>query len=117
MICQYFAFLAYEMWIINNCGFPAELLIIMGALAKHIGVGLVLLFAIIVSTAYFLSIYRQAFLEPTRNDIVADADDLRLRELVIILVFLLVILAGGLYPQAVLDVTEATGTTWLANFH
>jgi NADH-quinone oxidoreductase subunit M len=46
--------------------------------------------------------------------VVADAEDLNRRELLIAGVLALLILAGGLYPQKVLDLTRSTSLDWVA---
>lgn len=101
----------------GTSGFPAELLILLSTFKHHIGAGLAALFAMVLGTAYFLSLYRRAFLGPAHNPVVADAIDLRPRELVIMTVFALLILAVGFYPSAVLDVIKPAGEAWVAQFH
>jgi NADH:ubiquinone oxidoreductase subunit 5 (subunit L)/multisubunit Na+/H+ antiporter MnhA subunit len=64
----------------GTSGFPGELLIIVAALHTHTGAGLAALFGMVLAAAGFLSPFRQAFLGPTRNPDVADADDLLPRE-------------------------------------
>jgi len=95
-------------------GFPAELLLILGALEAHTGTGLAALFAAVLGAGYFLGLYRRAFLGPVTNPVVADAKDLRPRELAVALGLGLLVLLPGLYPQGVLDLTRASGTAWLA---
>ncbi len=94
-------------------GFPAELLLILGALEAHTGSGLAALFAVVLGAGYFLGLYRRAFLGPVTNPAVAEAKDLRPRELVLALGLGLLVLLPGLYPQGVLDLTRASTTAWL----
>ncbi len=94
-------------------GFPAEFLILVSALNTHTGAGLAALFGLVVGAGYFLSAYRLAFLGPLGNAVIADAADLRPRELVLVSVLALLVLAAGLYPQGVLDLTRATTETWM----
>ena len=65
----------------GTSGFPAEFLLILSALDTHTGAGLAALAGVVLGAAYFLGIYRRAFLGPTHNSTVADATDLRAREL------------------------------------
>ncbi|MFA7243200.1 MAG: NADH-quinone oxidoreductase subunit M [Sulfuricellaceae bacterium] len=101
----------------GTSGFPAELLILLSIFKHHIGAGLAALFAMVLGTAYFLSLYRRAFLGATHNPVVADALDLRPRELAIMTLFALLILAVGFYPSIVLDVIKPAGEAWVAQFH
>jgi NADH-quinone oxidoreductase subunit M len=95
-------------------GFPAELLILLSALKTHTGAGLAGLFAMVVSAAYFLGIYRRSFFGPITNPVVADAADLRPRELAIVLVAAAIILVVGFYPSLVLDVIKPAGEAWVS---
>ncbi|MBU1691501.1 MAG: NADH-quinone oxidoreductase subunit M [Gammaproteobacteria bacterium] len=98
----------------GTSGFPAELFILLSTFKHHIGAGLAALFAMVLGTAYFLSLYRQAFFGPANNPVVADAMDLRPRELAIVLVAAAIILVVGFYPSAVLDVIKPAGEAWVA---
>lgn len=95
-------------------GFPAELLILISALSTHTGAGLAALFAMVVAAAYFLGLYRKTFFGPVTNPVVADAIDLRPRELTLALAFTAIVLAVGFYPDAVLDLIKPTAQAWLA---
>lgn len=95
-------------------GFPAELLLILGALQAHTGVGLAALFAAVLSAGYFLGLYRRVFLGPVTNPEVAQCQDLRPRELAVALGLSLLVLLPGLYPQRVLDLTRASTAAWMA---
>jgi len=101
----------------GTSGFPAELLILLSVLKTHTGAGLAALFTMVLGAAYFLSIYRLAFFGPANNPVVADAMDLRPRELTMALVAMAIILAVGFYPSAVLDVIKPAGQAWVARLH
>ena len=94
-------------------GFPAELLILVSALQTHGGAGLAALFGMVLGAAYFLGLYRKAFFGPVTSPVVAQAMDLRPREMAVMLVFALGILAIGLYPALVLDVVQKAGALWV----
>jgi len=87
--------------------------IIISALESYTGVGLAALFGIILGAAYFLGIFRKAFLGECRNEIVADAEDLKRRELLIIVVMSSIVLVVGVYPQLVLGVIQGASEDWI----
>jgi NADH-quinone oxidoreductase subunit M len=97
----------------GTSGFPGELLLLVSAIGAHTGAGLAALLGMILGSAYFLGLYRQAFFGPLRNPVVADAVDLRRRELALVGVLVLLVLAGGLYPSAVLDLTRSAAEAWV----
>lgn len=97
----------------TTSGFPAEFLLIVSVLETHTGAGLVVLFVVILSAAYFLSFYRKAFLGEARHDIIRDAPDLKRREMGILLLIVILVLAFGFYPQGILDMTETSSQHWV----
>lgn len=98
----------------GTSGFPAELLLILSALQVHTGAGLAALFSLVVGAGYFLGLYRKDFFGPVRTIYVERALDLRSRELLVAILFALVVLTLGLYPQAVLDFTKVAGEEWVS---
>jgi NADH-quinone oxidoreductase subunit M len=99
----------------GTSGFPAELLLILSALASHTGAGLAALFGAVLGAGYFLSLYRRAFLGPVTVPAVAEALDLRRRELAVTGAACLLVLTLGLYPQGVLDLTRTAAERWVAH--
>jgi NADH-quinone oxidoreductase subunit M len=99
----------------GTSGFPAELLLILSALRTHTGAGLAALFSLVVGAGYFLGLYRKDFFGPVRTIYVERALDLRRRELLVAILFALVVLTLGLYPQAVLDFTKVAGEEWVSH--
>lgn len=97
----------------GTSGFPAELLILVSSITTHTGAGLAALFGL-VGAGYFLAIYRRAFLGPGSNDVVATACDLRPRELILITLMGALILAAGVYPDAVLGLTRVASEAWVS---
>jgi NADH-quinone oxidoreductase subunit M len=69
---------------------------------------------VVLGAGYFLSSYRRAFFGPVRTIYVERTLDLRSRELLVAVLFALMVLALGLYPQAVLDFTRAAGEEWVS---
>ncbi len=94
-------------------GFPAEFLLILSALETHTGAGLAALAGVVIGAAYFLGIYRRAFLGRAHHSAVADAVDLRARELWVVAVLGTLILAGGIYPDSVLELTRTASEGWI----
>jgi len=117
MLASFFLLFGFAgMGLPGTSGFPAELLILISVFKHHTGAGLAALFAMVLGAAYFLSLYRKTFLGPVTTPVVADAMDLRPRELAIAVIFAFLILAVGFYPSLVLDVIKPAGEAWVANF-
>ena len=98
-------------------GFIAENLILVSVLQTHAGAGIAALFAIVLAATYFFNIYQRAFLGPVRNEVVAQALDLRQRELLLILIFIVVIFLGGIFPNIILDMTRMGSENWINYLH
>jgi NADH-quinone oxidoreductase subunit M len=95
-------------------GFPAELLILVSAIATHAGAGFAALAGSVVGAAYFLGLYRRAFFGPVRSAAIATLPDLRPREFAIALAFASVIVAAGVSPGPVLDLMRPAAEAWVA---
>lgn len=113
----FFMFALASMGVPGTNGFVAEHLILISSLQTHTGAGLAALAGMIITAAYFLSIYRVAFLGECHRSVVTEALDLRPRELLLVLVFTAVILYTGLNPGSVLDITRASSEQWLNHLH
>jgi NADH-quinone oxidoreductase subunit M len=111
----FFLFGLASMGIPGTNGFPAEFLIIVSALKSHTGAGLAALFGVIVGAGYLLAYYRRAFYGPAKNPAIIDAMDIRGRELLLVCTLALIIIATGLYPIAILDVTRSAAELWVNN--
>ena len=109
----FFLFGLASMGVPGTNGFPAELLILLSALTTHTGAGLAALFTMVLGAGYLLGIYRRAFLGPTTSSVVADAKDLRRRELLVVAVIGGLILFIGIYPDAVLDIIRISSEEWI----
>jgi len=94
-------------------GFPAELLILLSALETHTGAGLAALFGLVLGAAYFLDLYRRAFLGPVRSSVVRQSRDLLPRELALAIGLGLLVFLPGLWPNLVLDFTRANAVHWV----
>ncbi len=114
LLASFFLFLGFaSMGIPGTSTFPAEFLIIISALDQYTGVGLAMLFGLILSAAYFLGIYRKAFLGECRSEIIADASDLKKRELLIVFIISIIVLVVGIYPQLVLSTIKVASLDWI----
>jgi NADH-quinone oxidoreductase subunit M len=109
----FFLFGLASMGIPGTSGFPAELLILLSALQTHTGAGLAALAGVVLGAAYFMGMYRKAFLGPVNNVVVAECFDLRRREILVLAVFAALILVAGFYPAAVLDLTRVASEGWV----
>jgi len=115
LLASFFLFFGLAgMGVPGTSGFPAELLILVSALQVHTGAGLAALFGMVLGAAYFLNLYRRAFLGPVTQPGVDQAVDLKPRELALVLVFAALILAFGLYPAPLLDVIRPAAEAWVA---
>ena len=110
----FFFFGLANMGVPGTSSFPAELLIIISTMSIYTGVGLAVLLGVILNAAYFLAIFRKAFLGECNNEVVADAMDLKSRELLIVFVLAVIVLLVGVYPQPVLAVIEQASQMWVS---
>lgn len=97
-------------------GFPAEQLILLGTATLHKGATLAAIGGQMLGVGYFLRYYRRAFLGPVRNRVVAEAADLRPRELLAVVLFAVPLLVAGFYPRFLLHFTQASVVRWVAHF-
>ena len=97
----------------GTSGFPAEFLILYSAITTQTGAGIAALVAVIIGAAYFVSIYRKAFLGAVTSPAVAQSVDLQSREFFIIGVFALLILIAGFYPAGVLQLIDVSSQGWI----
>lgn len=109
----FFLFALASLGVPGTSGFPAEFLILMSALQTHTGAGLAALFAMVLGAAYVLASYRGTFCGPVRSSVVAEACDLRRRELWVAAVSTVLVLLAGLYPAVVLDATREASNQWV----
>ncbi len=113
----FFLFGLASMGIPGTNGFIAEFLLIVSALKSHTGAGLAALFGIVVGAGYLLAYYRRAFYGPAKNQAIIDGVDIRGRELLLVSLLAAIIIASGLYPSAILDVTRSAAELWVGGMH
>lgn len=112
----YFLFVLASIGIPGTSGFPAELLMIIGALNAHTILGIVALFGAILGAAYMLSYTRRAFLGPIVHNDIKHVYDLQPREMALLLIPALLVLGFGFFPSYILDINEITSQVWLERF-
>jgi len=110
----YFIFMLASIGVPGTIGFPAELLLIIGALLAHPSLGITALGGAVLSASYMLSFTRRAFLGPVTHSSVYQAQDLRLRELVLLAVPAILIIIFGFFPNPVLDINRKAAEAWLS---
>lgn len=110
----FFIFGLAGMGVPGTSGFPAEFLLILSALDTHTGAGLAALVGVVLAAAYFLGIYRRAFLGQAHSAVISDAIDLRPRELAIMAVMGILVLVVGFYPNGVLELTRLASEDWVS---
>jgi len=113
LTCFYFLFALASIGIPGTSGFPAELLMIIGALTSHTGLGIAALAGAILGAAYMLSYTRRAFLGPITNNDVAQAQDLRSREFWLLCLPAFLVLVFGFFPDLILSVNQLSSEAWM----
>ncbi len=115
LLTSFFFFLALaNIGVPATSGFPAELLLILSALGHYTGIGIAVLFGIILSAAYILELFRKSFLGQCRNQAILDAQDLKKREILIALIICFIVLFFGLFPQLILETMDVSTQNWVS---
>ena len=112
LTCFYFLFMLASMAVPLTSGFPAELLIVIGALTSHPTLGIATLAGTVLCAAYMLSYTRKAFFGVI-NAQLAHTQDLRPRELALLCLPALLVLLLGFMPNKVLKLNNKATQTWL----
>ena len=110
----YFLFALASIGLPGTSGFPAELLLIIGALTAHPSLGITALAGAVLSAAYMLSFTRRAFFGPVTQAAVKQAQDLRPRELALLCIPALLVLVLGFFPNTLLNVNKVAAEAWLS---
>jgi NADH-quinone oxidoreductase subunit M len=111
--CCYFLFMLASIGVPGTNGFPAELLLLIGALLSHSSLAITALAGAVLSAAYMLSFTRRAFWGGAGRH-VNQITDLRPRELLVLAVPAVLVLAIGFFPNSVFNVSRTTAETWLS---
>lgn len=110
----YFLFALASIGVPGTSGFPAELLLIIGALTAHPSLGVAALTGAILAAAYMLSFTRRTFFGPITYADVGQAQDLRPRELILLCIPAILILGFGFFPDGVLHINQLASEVWLS---
>jgi NADH-quinone oxidoreductase subunit M len=110
----YFLFALSSIGLPGTSGFPAELLMIIGALNTHSILGFAALSGAILSAAYMLSYSRKAFLGPVIHNDIKQVFDLKPREIALLFIPGLLVLIFGFFPDYILNINQSASETWLA---
>ena len=115
LITFYFFFVLASIGLPGTSGFPAELLLIFGALTAHHSLGFTALAGAILSAAYMLSFTRKAFFGPITQNAINKVQDLRPRELAILCIPALLILVFGISPNTLLETNQVAAEAWISS--
>lgn len=114
LTCFYFLFTLASIGVPGTNGFPAELLLIIGALKADSSLGVAALLGAVLGAAYMLSYTRRAFFGPITHPVVSQAQDLHLRELALLCIPALLVLVFGFFPDSVLHINQIASEAWLS---
>lgn len=109
----FFLFALSSMGVPGTNGFPAELLLLLGAFKANSALAMVALFTAVLAAAYMLGFIKRAFFGPLVRDAVIRAQDLRPRELLLLMLPAVLVFVLGLYPQWTMSRQEPTLRAWL----
>jgi len=109
----YFLFMLASIGIPGTNGFPAELLLIVGALTAHPSLGITALAGAVLGSAYTLNYSRRAFFGPVTHPAVGQIQDLRPRELAVLSIPAVLVLIFGFFPDGLVKTGAAATEAWL----
>ena len=89
-------------------GFPAELLVFIGAFRSQPWLAVIALLGTVLGAAYFLAYFMRAFLGPASSEAVRAVRDLQPREAAAAAVLAIAILAIGAFPGPLVDITDTS---------
>jgi NADH-quinone oxidoreductase subunit M len=115
LTCFYFLFMLASIGLPGTSGFPAELLLILGALTAHHSLGFSALAGAVLSSAYMLTFTRKAFFGPITQANVNAIHDLRPREIALLFIPALLILTLGFLPNSLLKTNKMAAEAWLSH--
>lgn len=104
----FFLFGAASIGLPGTSGFHGEFLTLLGAFLRHWPVAVVGVLGVILSAGYFLWYYERAFFGPITRPGVASMRDLTRSETALASAVAVIILAIGVYPSPVMNVTGAS---------
>lgn len=109
----YFIFLLASIGVPGTSGFPAEYMMVIGALIAHPSLGITALVGAVLGAAYMLSFSRRVFFGPIIYNAISQTQDLRPRELALLCLPAVLIIIFGLIPNVVLKTNVISAEAWL----
>ena len=79
---------------------------------RRTNLGLAALFALSIAAGGFLSLYRLAFFGPVTRPAVAQAEDLRPREWLVLVLLIAMIVGIGIYPGPWIEAVRPAAEAW-----
>ncbi|MGB2833759.1 MAG: NADH-quinone oxidoreductase subunit M [Methylotenera sp.] len=99
----------------GTSGFVGEFMVILGAIQTNFWYAFLASFTLIFGAAYTLWMVKRVFYGKIANEKVATLKDLNKREFLILAILAILVLALGVYPQPLTDMTNATVTQLLSH--
>jgi len=99
----------------GTSGFVGEFMVILGAIRANFWYAFLASFTLIFGAAYTLWMVKRVFYGEVANEKVAALKDLNKREFLVLAILATMVLALGVYPQPLTDMTNATVTQILSN--
>ncbi|PPD03585.1 MAG: oxidoreductase [Methylobacter sp.] len=97
----------------GTSGFPAELLLIFGAMIAHPSLAITAVAGLVFTAAYTLPMLRRVFWGPARHPAITRAQDLKPRELAVLALPAVLALWLGFFPGTTLNLTKNAAEAWL----
>jgi NADH-quinone oxidoreductase subunit M len=98
----------------GTSGFVGEFMVILGAIEANFWYAFLASFTLIFGAAYTLWMVKRVFYGEIANSHVAALKDINKRETLILSILAIMVLALGIYPQPLTDMTNATVTQLLS---
>jgi len=99
----------------GTSGFVGEFMVILGAIQVNFWFAFLASFTLIFGAAYTLWMVKRVFYGEVANEKVAALKDLNKREFLILAILAILVLALGIYPQPLTELTNATVTQLLSH--
>ncbi len=107
-------FILASIGIPGTSGFPAELLLILGALIAHPSLGITALVGCVINTSNMLLFFRNAFLGKVNKSPLTHHFDLHKQQLRWLFVPALLLILIGVFPNSILKLNKITTQNWLS---
>jgi NADH-quinone oxidoreductase subunit M len=101
----------------GTSGFVGEFLTLLGTFKVNITVATLATFGVILSACYALWLYRKVVLGRLEKPALANISDMSWREIAVFAPLVILTLLFGFYPKPLLDVSAASVTALLNNYH